>query len=264
VPPTSPDPAPFAVRRRASTTVLRPLRGGNGYQYSRDQILAAIRDWATRYGEPPSGCDWEPARARRQGQDWRADRYEGGDWPSARMVRAQFGTFNGAIVAAGLTPRRAPTRLRANLTEPGAVLEAVLEWTRRYGSVPTMADWDPVRARRLNQDWRIARYNQGDWPSARTVARHFGSVSHAIKEAGLLPRPRSSRRSDRQEAEAANRHSVAKILATKRNGGVKDFAACLSALAAARAEEDPVAIHAALIDTAASAVAWAQVVGLDA
>jgi len=67
------------------------------------------------------------------------------------MVRAQFESFNAALEAAGLTPRRAPTRVRANLSDPRAVLEAMVEWTRRYGDVPTMADWDPVRARRLNQ-----------------------------------------------------------------------------------------------------------------
>jgi hypothetical protein len=31
------------------------------------------------------------------------------------------------------------------LSDPDAVLEAMIEWTRRYGDVPTMADWDPVR-----------------------------------------------------------------------------------------------------------------------
>jgi hypothetical protein len=170
-----------------------------------------MQRWARRFGEPPAMVDWEPARARRLGQAWRAERFEADDWPSSRMVRAQFESFNAAVEAAGLTPRRAPTRVRANLSDPRAVLEAMVEWTRRYGDVPTMADWDPVRARRLNQGWRIARYHQGDWPSARTVAHHFGSFGQAITEAGLVARPRSSQRADRCEARAASSRRCARL-----------------------------------------------------
>ena len=37
---------------------------------SRDHVLAAIQDWAARYGEPPVQADWDPYRARRTGQAW--------------------------------------------------------------------------------------------------------------------------------------------------------------------------------------------------
>ena len=77
------------------------------------EMLDAIRRWAGRYGEPPTTMDWEPARARRMGHEWRALRYEGGDWPSARSVRWRFGTFNDAVRRAGLVPRRAPARIRS-------------------------------------------------------------------------------------------------------------------------------------------------------
>jgi hypothetical protein len=100
--------------------------------------------------------DWEPARARRLGQEWRAERFESDEWPTARVVCGLFGSFNVAIEAAGLQPRPAPTRLRPNLSGPEAIVDAFVEWVRRYGDVPTMADWDPARARRLGQDWRIA------------------------------------------------------------------------------------------------------------
>jgi hypothetical protein len=42
------------------------------------------------------------------------------------MVRRRFGNFNDAVRNAGLSPR-APTRIRPNLTGPGAIIE----WTRR-------------------------------------------------------------------------------------------------------------------------------------
>ena len=252
----------FEVRRRPSSS--RPAGRRLTTTYTPDEIIDAMRRWAARYGEPPTTADWEPARARRLGAGWRAERFEAGEWPSARMVRGRFGTFNAAIHAAGLTPRRAPSRLRPNFEDPRAILDALVEWTRRYGDVPTMADWDPTRARRLDQDWRIARYNQGDWPSARSVAHHFGSFSRAIKEAGLLPRPRSSRRHHRHEQQAENRLALAEARArTVTDAGLQNLAASLKLLATARQQGDPVAVHVALLEVAGSALAWAQVVGAE-
>lgn len=254
--------AAFEVRRRPSASL--PGRRRLRTTYAPDEILEAMRRWAARYGEPPTMADWEPARARRLGAEWRAERFESGEWPSVRMVRGQFKTFNAAIEAAGLRPRRAPSRLRPNFEDPRVILDALVEWTRRYGDVPTMADWDPTRARRLDQDWRIARYNLGDWPSARSVANHFGSFSRAIKEAGLLPRPRSSHRDDRREHQAANRFALAEVHArTVGDAGLKNLAVSLKLLATARQEGDPVAVHVALLEVAGSALAWAQVVGAE-
>ena len=256
----SPIAGPFAVRRLPHRGAANG-RSGRPVRFAPAEILAAIRDWAERYGEPPAMIDWEPARARRLGHEWRAERYESGTWPSARMVRGAFPSFNAAVEQAGLTPRRTPSRTRANLAGPAAVLEAIVEWTRRYGDVPAMADWDPVRARRLNQDWRIARYRLGDWPSVRTVARHFGSLSEAIAAAGLTPRLPASQHADRRDERAANRSAVARRQAAGRTPGVSDLTARLRALAAARKAGDPVAVHTALLEVAASALAWAEAAG---
>lgn len=118
-------------------------------------------------------------------------------------MRLQFPTFNAAIEAAGLAPRPAPSRHRTNLSGPAAITDAMIEWTRRYGDLPAMADWDPVRARRL---WTgLVRYNQGDWPSARSVALHFGSFANAATAAGLMPRERSIGHKQRRDRQAANR-----------------------------------------------------------
>jgi hypothetical protein len=53
------------------------------------------------------------------------------------------------------------------------------------------------------------------------------------------------------------------VYAAKRTAGIKDLATSLQALAAARSDADPVAMHVALIDVAASALAWAEIVGLE-
>jgi hypothetical protein len=81
--------------------------------------------------------------------------------------------------------------------------------------------------------------------------------------AGLLPRDRGKHHDDRRDAQAANRLSAAHVLAKSRRPGLEDFAAGLRALAVARPRQDPVALHAALIDVAASALAWAQICGAE-
>ena len=96
------------------------------------------------------------------------------------MVRSHVKQLNATVEEAVLRPRRRPGRVAAKLVGPEAILDALVEWTRRYGDVPTMADWDPHRAGSLGQEWRIARYHEGDWPSALTVANHFGSFTNAV------------------------------------------------------------------------------------
>ena len=242
---------------------LRTGRPARARSFSAEEIVSAIRRWTEEYGEPPTMADWEPARARRLGQSWRADRFENGLWPSVRVVRLQFGSFNTAVAAAGLAVRPAPSRVRPNLSGPSAITDAMIEWTRRYGDVPTMADWDPARARRLGQDWRIARYHTGDWPSARSVAVHFGSFAKALTAAGLVPRERSSHNAGRRAERAANRYLAAKARGSADPPGVEDLATSLRALARARSAQDPTALHAALIDVAGSALAWAQTFGAE-
>jgi hypothetical protein len=248
-----------ATRRHPRTKPLRSRRVAD--RFSQEQVIHAIRVWTAQFGAPPTTTDWEPARARRLGQEWRAERFESGDWPSARIVCARFESFNGAVAQAGFTPNRAPFRQRSNLSGPEAILEAFIAWTRRYGDIPTMADWDPARARRLGQDWRIARYLQGDWPSGRSVATHFGSFTNAAIGARLIPRGPGTGRADRRAERAENRHAAARASASGRDPGVEDLTRNLTALAAARRTEDPVAMHAALIDLAGSALHWAEAIG---
>lgn len=252
----------FAVPRQLADTRVSHAKHRQR-AFTREEIVGAVKRWLAMYGECPRMIDWEPARARRLGQQWRADRFESGTWPTTRMVRCQFQTFNAAIEAAGLSPRPAPTRLRANLSGPEAIIVAMIEWTRRYGDIPTMADWDPYRARRLGQDWRIARYHQGDWPSARSVALHFGSFANAATAAGLVGRARSSSHADRQAVSAANRRATATASAVASAPGIGGLAGSLTALARARESQDPVGMHAALIDLAGSALAWAEIFGAE-
>jgi len=179
------------------------------------------------------------------------------------MVRCEFGRFNDGLRAAGLAARHAPDRTTPNLAGPDAILVAIREWTRRYGDVPAMADWDPVRARRFSQEWRIMRYRTGDWPSARSVARHFGSFRAAVTAAGLVPRDRAPSAAAYQANRRLNRIAVATIVALERADGIAGLAAAVRALAAARRAADPVGVHAALIDVAAASLACVEREPLD-
>jgi hypothetical protein len=255
--------ADFSVARRPPSNGRQRSARPRPRSFSPDEIVAAVRRWHVSYGECPKMIDWEPSRARRYAQEWRAERFEEGEWPSARMVIRQFGSFNVAIEAAGLTPRPAPTRQRPNLSGPDAIVRALIQWTRRYGDVPTMADWDPARARRLRQDWRIARYYQGDWPSARSVSLHFGSFASAAAAAGLTPRAQGVHHDRRSAERRANGVVAARATAAAETPGVDQLAEQVRAVAHARQSQDPVSVHAALIDLAGAALAWAEALDSD-
>ena len=136
----------------------------------------------------------------------------------------------------------------------------MLEWTRRYGDVPVMADWDPARARRLGQDWRIARYHSGDWPSARSGAVLFGSMANAISQAGLTPRAQGVHHDSRTVERRSNRLAVARAAAAEQRPGPDELTRRVRAVADVRRHQDPVSLHAALVDLAGAALAWAEAV----
>ena len=83
-------------------------------RWTRETIIEKIRDWNDRYGEPPCSADWNPSLARWRAQEWRAERYYAGVWPSTNAVKRPFGgSFDAAVRAAGLEPAQtgsAPSR----------------------------------------------------------------------------------------------------------------------------------------------------------
>jgi hypothetical protein len=257
--------ATFAVERRAPgrpEPTASPTGGGRAVRsprFSQEAIVARIRDWVGVHGEPPTIRDWDPSRARRTGQGWRAVRFEAGDWPSVGMVKRQFGTFNAAVQAAGLAPRQGPRRVKRHLTGSEQVIAAIVEWTKRYAEPPTQADWDPVRARRFGQPWRIVRYCSGDWPSLNTVLYHFGSLGEAVSAAGLQPR----RAGDAGEAIAARRLSNLRTVAEIGAGNGSScrapaLAQQVEAVARARRTTDQQQLRIALLDLASTAIRWAN------
>jgi stage V sporulation protein SpoVS len=249
---------PFAVRRHHRRPA--PARSRHVCRtFNREEIMQALRDWVARYGDLPTTADWEPSRARRAGELWRAERFDRGNWPSISMVRREFGTLSDAVMAAGLRPRRAPSRLRPKLADSEEVLRAIREWRQRYGEVPTMADWEPARARRNGQLWRIARFRRGDWPSARTVRAHFGTFSRAVTEAGFAPRSQGQRQSPRSVRGAVNRELMEERRVSSVTAlGPAALARCTREVARARVHGQSADLIAALCELAAVAMKWAD------
>jgi hypothetical protein len=230
-------------------------------RFTRDQIVIAIKRWHDQYGEPPKVFDWDPSWARRRGEAWRAERFEAGDWPSVAIVRRQFGNMSKALFAAGVRPRRGPTRARSHVLSDEEILSAIREWTRLYKEPPAIADWSPARARAAGQLWRLDRYYAGNWPSTNTVVRRFGTFSDAVRMAGLEPRPRGRHTGAAPTIPVDAREIIRRQLdANSLSCGPAVLASRVRSVAAARGAQDPTALRGALIDLAAAALSWADVV----
>ena len=69
-------------------------------RWTRDRVVAAMREWRERYGRLPSSYDWSRTHAGRRGEH-ALRRLAGGRWPAASVVSAVFGTWAVARQAAG-------------------------------------------------------------------------------------------------------------------------------------------------------------------
>ena len=84
-------------------------------RWTRELIIEKILEWDARYGEPPCSADWNPSLARWRAQEWRAERYREGVWPSTNAAKRPFGgSFDAADPrgGAGAAPSGAAPRRR--------------------------------------------------------------------------------------------------------------------------------------------------------
>jgi len=128
--------------------------------WSRPAIVVALRAWARAHGRSPTSSDW--VRAARE-------------HPQAETVRVYFGSFEGAVRFAGLTP--APRTWRTRRWSQPEMIRALREWTDEHGRPPTLLDW--------------TRSGENH-PSGSTVCRRFGGWLIALDAAGLTPPKRKS------------------------------------------------------------------------
>jgi len=93
--------------------------------WDRDSCLAALKDWAQRFGRPPRAYEWSPPHGRAMGLldasvlcEWERSHPR---WPSTGTVRRHCGSWWRALAAAGLSD---PDPSRPDLPLPDRVATA--------------------------------------------------------------------------------------------------------------------------------------------
>ena len=201
-------------------------------RWTRELIVAKILEWDARYGEPPCSADWNPSLARWRAQEWRAQRYRDGTWPSTNAAKRQFdGSFDAAVRAAGLEPHRPGPRRRA----AGAARPAIEQRAPREVELDLVADAD-------------ARVRAAD-DQAAAAARDAREARHA---AAVWERRARALMAER------GRLTGGELAALRERGpaGPAVLAGALKRLARARAAGDRGGLATALGEVATAAVRW--------
>ena len=159
-------------------------------RWTREAIVAAIRDWHRRTGRWPTVTDWTPSRARAAGRTEALALYERGGYPSAGTVKRAFRYWAAAMEAAGhlgsaLPYRRFAAPRVAEWTR-GAIIAAIQRWADEHdGEPPSYQAWAPGMAVRRGRPDMAEEYYSGTWPPGSSVARAFGSWGAALRAAGF-------------------------------------------------------------------------------
>lgn len=133
----------------------------NAPSRTREQVSAAMREWAAEAGRPPTKADWRAGPRNRPPNRWER---EWPRWPSAGQALVHFESWEELLRAVGLKPHR---RFRWSGQE---IVAALRRFAEREGRPPTEGDWET---------------NGADHPGRVTVRNHFGSWRAGLVAAGL-------------------------------------------------------------------------------
>jgi hypothetical protein len=138
---------------------VRYPRDNTGAQrrYSKEKLLADLRQWADSEGKVPTIGSWD-CTAFAQGR------------ANTKTYRTVFGTWSAALEAAGLTPRPGWTD-GPRFSSPECV-DALRAFFKAHGESPTQNGWPSwARPRGLMSEKAIARrLGEGSWNRALEVA----------------------------------------------------------------------------------------------
>jgi hypothetical protein len=253
-------------------------------RWTRETIIEKILEWDARYGEPPCSADWNPSLARWRAQEWRAERYREGVWPSTNAAKRPFGgSFDAAIRAAGLEPHRPGPRRAAGVARPAveprpdrAALdraEARAAELERELLVAEAKSIETRRRARRGGDRRAVRVARRDGLEKRIeaviadadarVRASEDQVDAAVRDAAEAREAAATAERRARELSAlvsdGQRRLTAEELTALRAGGPSGpavLAAALRRLAKARAAGDRGGLRAALGEIASAAVRW--------
>jgi len=237
-------------------------------RWSCEAIIEKIVDWNGRYGEPPCSADWNPSLARWRAQEWRAERYYEGAWPSTNAVKRAFGgSFDAAIRAAGFAPARPGPRRAAGAARPDVAQRApvapiaraafgeaadVRALERRLVAAERRAERAEDRLREARRRARLAteRASRARRSRERTAVEADARVRAALDQADAATRFRAER--GWTEALRAA-HQPATVTGPAGPGPLAD---AIRALAAARTTGDRHGLSTSLDHVATAALRW--------
>lgn len=112
-------------------------------KWTEEEVIAKVCEWVKLYGEIPAATDWNPGDCNRsarisaaRSQVWlaRAERCRAGEYPWPRTVQLIFGSWSGAIRAAGFTPRRESIPALEPSIKPSDAIRSIEGYLRRAQS----------------------------------------------------------------------------------------------------------------------------------
>jgi hypothetical protein len=138
-------------------------------RYSDEELIAFLREAGATLGGALSGKAYDAlARGRRTA--------DGRRWPTHQTAGSRFGSWRGAVQAAGLDAYPSSgVGLRKRFSQERCV-EAVRLVGERVGQCPSKSDYE-----------RCARESVGELPSVTTVSVHCGGWCEAVRLAGCHP-----------------------------------------------------------------------------
>jgi hypothetical protein len=220
-------------------------------RWTRELIIEKILEWDARYGEPPCSADWNPSLARWRAQEWRAERYREGVWPSTNAAKRPFGgSFDAAVRAAGLEPHRPGPRGRARRVAapaPDQVAEAHERIAELERALTAAEGRDGVERLLADADARVRAADDQVEAAVRDAADARAEADAAERRAREL------------SALVASRRLTGGELRELRDGGPSGptvLAGALRRLARARAAGDRSGLASALAEVASAAVRW--------
>jgi hypothetical protein len=122
--------------------------------FSDKRLLELLREFSLRHGKTPA--------ARNAGKN---------GIPSTTTYLVRFGSWNKAILAAGLQPLRDGAYTGPNKYTEGELLAALRAFAQRLGYIPTAND--------------MIISGGGGLPSLTTFKKRFGSLSRALCKSGM-------------------------------------------------------------------------------
>lgn len=147
----------------------------NAGRWDRELVIEKLQEWVAMYGDTPSASEWNPALARRNQRPDMVGPFLAGDWPHASTVQRIFGSWNAALVAAGL-----PTRVRGTFDrrmKPGNYIDE--RW-------PVWTGWKYMRAARRDKGMTQSQVADATFVSVGWISRAELGLADNIMLRALL------------------------------------------------------------------------------